>query len=81
MPRLPPLTHTARELPKADNMTKWLQLIRGEFSEMPGLHLTKKQVQRLWNLDASTCEAILEALESAQFLRRTPSGNYVKRAS
>ena len=35
-----------------DTMTDWLQLIRAEYHEIPGLHLTKPQVQRLWNLDA-----------------------------
>ena len=59
-------------------MTDWLHLIRAEYHEMPGLHLTKHQVQRLWNLDASTCEAILEALETGKFLRRTRTGAYVK---
>ena len=61
-----------------DTMTDWLNLIRGEYHEIPGLHLTKPQVQRLWNLDASTCEAILGALETDKFLRRTRAGAYVK---
>lgn len=61
-----------------DTTTDWLNLIRGEYHEIPGLHLTKLQVQRLWNLDASTCEAILEALETNKFLRRTRTGAYVK---
>ena len=61
-----------------DTMTDWLNLIRGEYHEIPGLHLTKPQVQRLWNLDAITCDAVLEALETARFLRRTHTGAYVK---
>ena len=44
---------------REDTMTDWLNLIRAENHEMPGLHLTKPQVQQLWNLDATTCEAIL----------------------
>ena len=59
-------------------MTDWIQLIRAEYHEMPGLHLTKRQVQRLWNLDATICEAVLEALETARVLRRTHTGAYVK---
>ena len=50
---------------REDTMTDWLNLIRGEYHEIPGLHLTKPQVQRLWNLDAITCDAVLEALETA----------------
>jgi hypothetical protein len=45
---------------------------------MPGLHLTKPQVQRLWSLDATMCEAVLEVLETASVLRRTHTGAYVK---
>lgn len=55
----------------------WLHLIRAEYLEMPGLHLTKTQVQRLWGLDTLTCEALLEALVDARFLRRTHAGAYV----
>jgi hypothetical protein len=63
---------------REDTMTDWLNLIRGEYHEIPGLHLTKPQVQRLWNLDGITCDAVLEALETARFLRRTHTGAYVK---
>ena len=50
--------------------------IREEFREMPGLRLTKKQAQRLWAIDSDTCEAILGALETSQFLRHTRNGEY-----
>lgn len=56
----------------------WLQLIRAEYLEIPGLHLTKRQVQRLWGLDSVTCEALVDALVDARFLRRTPAGAYVR---
>lgn len=59
-------------------MTVWIELIRAEYHEMPDLHLTKSQMRRLWNLDATRCDAVLEALEAARFLRRTPGGAYVK---
>jgi hypothetical protein len=55
----------------------WIHLVRSEYLEMPGLQLTRKQVQRLWQLDAFRCEAILEALIDAKFLRRTSDGAYV----
>jgi hypothetical protein len=32
----------------------WLMLVRAEYVEMPGLSLTKPQVERLWGLDAVT---------------------------
>lgn len=51
-------------------------MIRAEFLEMPGLHLTGAQARRLWNLDPMTCDAILGALVDSGFLRRTPTGAY-----
>jgi hypothetical protein len=59
-------------------MTDWLRLIRAEYREIPGLHLTRSQVQRLWNLDVGTCDAVLTALENDNFLRRTHGGAYVR---
>ena len=38
---------------------------------MPGLHLTKPQVQRLWGLDPVMCDSLLETLLRAHFLRKT----------
>jgi hypothetical protein len=63
---------------REDTMTDWLQLIRAEYHEIPGLHLTKPQFRRLWNLDETMCEALLEALETTRFLRRTQTGAYIK---
>jgi len=56
----------------------WIQLIRAEYLEIPGLHLTRNQVQRLWGLDDLTCDALLEALVNVRFLRQTRTGAYVK---
>jgi hypothetical protein len=59
-------------------ITDWIQIVRAEYDEMPGLHLTREQVRRLWSLDAPTCDALLEALVQAQFLRRTSNDAYVR---
>ena len=56
----------------------WLQLIRSEYLEMPGLHLTKAQVQRLWGLDPVSCQCLLDALVDARFLKRTSDDVYVR---
>ena len=56
----------------------WLQLIRAEYLEIPGLCLTKPQVERLWGLDAVTSEALLAALVDLNFLRRTGKDAYVR---
>ena len=59
-------------------IVNWLQIIRGEFIEIPGLQLTDRQIQRLWGLDTLTAEAILAALVDARFLRRTRNGAYTR---
>ena len=56
----------------------WLELIEAEYREMPGLHLTKPQVQRLWGLDAPTCDTVLAVLEHQRFLTRTPMNAYAR---
>lgn len=61
-----------------DDFNDWLQLIRAEYAEMPGLHLSTRQAQRLWGLDRGRCQALLDALETARFLRRTATEAYVR---
>ena len=56
----------------------WLRLIRAEYLESPGLHLTKQQVERLWGLDALRCKALLDALVDARFLRINHAGMYTR---
>ena len=56
----------------------WIQMIRSEYLEMPGLHLTRTQVRRLWSLDPATCDALLDALVGMNFLRLTDTGAYVR---
>ena len=56
----------------------WVRLIQCEFAEMPGLHLSKRQAQRLWNLDRRSAEVIFDALESSHFLKRTANDMYVR---
>ena len=56
----------------------WCELIHAEYVEMPGLHLTKPQVQRLWGLDEETADVVLAALEDEKFLRRTSDDTYVR---
>jgi Holliday junction resolvase-like predicted endonuclease len=60
------------------HITDWVQLIRAEYLEIPGLSLTMRQVQRLWGLDLVTSEAVLAALVEVKFLRRTGQGGYVR---
>ena len=67
--------------PGATTMDQMLRRIQGEFLEMPGLRLTCRQAQRLWNLDALICESLLAALVDVAFLVQTPEGLFIQRTS
>jgi hypothetical protein len=59
-------------------ISDWLQLVRAEYLEIPGLHLTRSQMQRLWGLDPTTRDELLDALVDARFLKQTRDGGYVR---
>lgn len=61
-----------------EGLSHLLPRIRREFVEMPGLRLTARQAQRLWGLDPCACQALLEALIDAGFLKRTGDGGFVR---
>jgi hypothetical protein len=63
---------------EAPSVDFWRQLIQAEYYEMPGLNLTKAQVQRLWGLDEATCEVVLAVLEEEHFLQRLPDDTYAR---
>jgi hypothetical protein len=50
--------------------------IRAEYREMPGLRLTLAQACRLWQLDATICELLLNELVRERFLY-TVDGAYL----
>jgi hypothetical protein len=70
-----PLT---RPTPPTSRIPALLLQIEREYREMPGLMLTPAQAQRLWNLDATTCRAVLGTLTERGVLRRTAGGSYVR---
>lgn len=52
-------------------------VVRGEFNEMPGMRLTQKQFQRLWNLTQTECDWLMGRLIASGFLTRT--GDWIGR--
>lgn len=62
----------------AENLCDWVRLVQSEYTEMPGLHLSKRQAQRMWNLGPGSCDLIFQALESSHFLRRLPNDSYIR---
>ena len=59
-------------------LTEWLKLIQAEYREVPGLHLTKPQIQRMWGIDAGFCEALVAALIDVRFLRPTARHGFIR---
>jgi hypothetical protein len=48
--------------------THLLEIIRGEFTEMPDMHLTRDQFRRLWALTTEECDDLLGTLVQSNFL-------------
>lgn len=61
-------------------LERWLDLVRSEYLEMPGLRLTVAQAQRLWGLDRARAETLLRALVETAFLKRDTKGMYARSA-
>jgi len=53
--------------------------VRGEYFEMPGLRVTFAQACRLWQVDVSTCELLLDQLVREGFLCKTDNGQFLLR--
>jgi hypothetical protein len=66
---------------RVDQIDHCLGLIQAEYLEIPGLHLTRPQARRLWNLEPQVCDALLEALVAVDFLRKTPRDGFVLASS
>jgi hypothetical protein len=64
--------------PQRGRIRQCLELIKSEYFEMPGLHLTTEQMRRLFGCDINVCESAVGVLETAKFLRRTARGAYVR---
>jgi hypothetical protein len=71
---------TTIERPLVDPVvTVWLNRIRQEYRELPGLNLTQAQMQRLCGLQPDACVALIDSLVAARILRRSPTGELVAR--
>jgi hypothetical protein len=52
--------------------------VRAEYLEMPGLHLTIDQVQRLCGIERPICTTVLDGLVKEHFLCVKPNGAYAR---
>jgi len=55
-----------------------IERLRAEFVEMPGLRLTREQVQRLCGIEKTMCQVVLESLVDARFLCVHADGTYAR---
>jgi DNA-binding GntR family transcriptional regulator len=55
-----------------------LKRIRAEFLEMPGLRLTREQMQRLCGVEETPCQRVLDLLVGMKFLCVKPNGAYAR---
>jgi len=62
---------------KADEALQLQRRIECEYTECPGLNLTRPQLRRFLGVDEPTCSEIVAALIAAHFLTRTERGEYV----
>jgi hypothetical protein len=67
----------ARRVPIQGGMKDVLELIRSEYREMPDLHLTPVQMQRMWGVGPQTCAEVVDALLAERAVRLTLAGAYV----
>jgi hypothetical protein len=62
-------------------MVEWVNRVRAEYLEMPGLTLTKRQMRKLWLLAPSLCDAIVDALVDSGFLSLRANNGYARVAN
>jgi hypothetical protein len=55
-----------------------LDRLRAEYLEMPGLQLTREQVERLCGIERVLCQLVLDRLVNERFLCVKSSGHYAR---
>ena len=58
-------------------VARYLEIVQSEYREMPGLQLTKAQMQRFLGIDVLTCDVVIDKLVRQQFLRLSRKNVYV----
>lgn len=52
--------------------------ILADYPATQGLQLTRWQIQQLWRLDVTECDAVVKTLVEARFLRESRDGAFVR---
>jgi hypothetical protein len=80
-PVVRPLPRRESRIPmrqSTESVCDLIRLVQSEYLEMPGLHLSKRQAQRMWSLDALSTDLIFSTLEAANFLKRMSDDVYIR---
>jgi hypothetical protein len=65
---------TGRERVKSERT--FVDRVRSEYAEMPGMRLTAAELQRLCGVERLICRTILDVLMDAGYLKRHDDGTY-----
>jgi hypothetical protein len=60
------------------NLRDWQSLVLDAYAAQPTLSLTVRQAQRLWSMDAPTCQQVLDGLVRSGVLTRTVDERYCR---
>jgi hypothetical protein len=66
--------NAAAPVQKGDPLEALVDIVCGEFNEMPGMRLTRTQFRRLWHLSDVECDSVLRRLISSGFLAESDRG-------
>jgi DNA-binding IclR family transcriptional regulator len=55
--------------------------LAGAFEDDPECRLSVAEIQQLTGLEPSACHIVLDTLEQAQFLQKSPDGQFVRHGS
>jgi DNA-binding MarR family transcriptional regulator len=72
------LSTTTGKQVSAESAASLTRRVKGEFLEMPGLHLQARQAARLWALEPGESAAILDRLVEDGFLWKRRDGSYLR---
>jgi hypothetical protein len=72
---------THSHAPVESTLASLLLRIRGEYEDMPGLCLTLRQAARLWALEPTVCERLMETLVAQGVLRKGRGGYLLARST
>ena len=64
--------------PSVERLEDLAWLVHAEFQEMPGMHLTFAQAQRLWNLSTEDCKAVFDYLLSSGMVARDSDNRFCR---